>query len=74
MSPRDEIRNRKLRSNRAVLVGLLLMVIALLASAYGIAPQLLTTAAAVVGFGYLLYGVHVGWTIFYDREPDGPSS
>jgi hypothetical protein len=74
MADRDEIRSRKVRCNLAVGLGLVVMLVALLASAWGIAPQLITTAVAVIGFGQLLYGVHVGWTIFYDREPDGPSS
>ncbi len=64
----------KRRCNRAVLVGVILMAVGLLTSAWDLTPELLATLAAVVGFGYLAYGVHVGWQIFYDREPDGPSS
>ena len=52
----------------------MLMAVGLLTSAWDLTPELLATIAAVVGFGYLAYGVHVGWQIFYDREPDGPSS
>lgn len=74
MADGEEIRNRKLRCNRSVLVGLALMAGGLLTSAWDLTPELLATLAAVVGFGYLAYGVHVGWQIFYDREPDGPSS
>lgn len=38
------------------------------------APPLLTTIGWVIGFVLVLYGVHVGWMVFYDREPEGPSS
>jgi threonine/homoserine/homoserine lactone efflux protein len=74
MPDREEIRSRKGRCNRSVGVGVVLMAVALVASAWSIAPPLLTTAGAIVGFCYLAYGVHIGWTIFYDREPDGPAS
>jgi Flp pilus assembly protein protease CpaA len=69
-----EIARRKRRSNRAVLAGVCLMAVALLASAVQIAPSLATTAGAVAGFVLLMYGVHVGWLVFYDRESDGPPS
>jgi hypothetical protein len=69
-----EIRAKKDRSNRAVLVGVLLMILGLAGSATDLAPELLATAAAVIGFAHLMYGVHVGWQIFYDRESDGPAS
>jgi hypothetical protein len=26
------------------------------------------------GSGLLMYGVHVAWLVFYERDPDGPSS
>ena len=68
----EVIRARKRRCTRAVLAGLVVMAVALLASGQRLAPDLLTTAAAIVGFGLVMYGVHVGWLIFYDREPDGP--
>ena len=74
MADADPIRARKLRSNRCVLIGVALMILGLLGSASDAAPELLATAAAVVGFAQLMYGVHVGWQIFYDREPDGPAS
>ena len=54
--------------------GLSLIVVALLVSSRELAPALATTLAAIVGFGLLMYGVHVAWLVFYDREPDGPSS
>jgi len=69
-----EIRRRKQRSNRTVLGGVALMVVALLASARDIAPALVTTGAAMVGFVLVMYGVHLGWLVFYEREPDGPAS
>ena len=69
-----EIRRRKRRSDRAVVAGLSLIVVALLVSSRELAPALATTLAAIVGFGILMYGVHVAWLVFYEREPDGPSS
>jgi hypothetical protein len=69
-----EYRDRKRRSDRAVLGGLCLIVVALLVSSRELAPALATTLAAIVGFVLLIYGVHVAWLVFYDREPDGPSS
>ena len=69
-----EIRRRKRRSDRAVVAGLSLIVVAMLVSSRDLAPALATTLAAIVGFGLLMYGVHVAWLVFYDREPQGPSS
>jgi L-lactate permease len=69
-----EIRRRKRRSNRAVFVGVCQMALGLLCSAKGLGPQLASTVAAVIGLVFLVYGVHVGWLVFYDRDPDGPSS
>jgi hypothetical protein len=37
-------------------------------------PDLVTTFAAIIGFGVFSYGVYLGWKLFYDREPDGPAS
>ena len=74
MQDAAEIRRRKRRSDRAVVAGLSLIVVALLVSSRELAPALATTLAAIVGFGLLMYGVHVAWLVFYDREPDGPSS
>ena len=74
MQDAGEIRRRKRRSDRAVVAGLSLIVVALLLSSRELAPALATTLGAIVGFGLLMYGVHVAWLVFYDREPDGPSS
>ena len=74
MQDAAEIRGRKRRSNWAVLVGLSLMAFALLVSSRELAPPLATTVAAIAGYAFVMYGVHVGWLLFYDREPDGPSS
>lgn len=63
---------RARRCTRAVLLGMATMALALVLSAAQLAPDLLTTAAAIVGFSLVMYGVHVGWVIFYDRETDGP--
>ena len=65
---------RKRRSDRAVVAGLSLIVVALLVSSRELAPALATTLAAIIGFVLLMYGVHVAWLVFYDREPDGPAS
>ncbi|HEY5822252.1 MAG TPA: hypothetical protein VIT20_09770 [Propionibacteriaceae bacterium] len=67
-------RQRKSRSNRAVLSGVGLMTAALLLSSWELAPLLATTLGAIIGFSLLMYGVHVGWLVFYDRESDGPAS
>ena len=72
MEDPEAIRARKRRCTHAVLAGLVVMAVALLLSGLGLAPDLLTTATAIIGFSLVMYGVHVGWVIFYDREPDGP--
>ena len=69
-----DARGRKRRSNRAVVAGLSLIAVALLVSSWRLVPDFVTTAAAIVGFGLLTYGVHLAWLVFYDREPDGPAS
>ncbi len=74
MADAAEIRGRKRRSDRSVLAGICLMAIALLASSWELAPPVATTLAAIAGFLLLTYGVYLGWVLFYDREPDGPSS
>jgi uncharacterized YccA/Bax inhibitor family protein len=74
MSDAAQIRGRKRRSNRSVLGGICLMAISLLTSSWELAPAVATTLAAIAGFVLLIYGVHVGWLVFYDRESDGPSS
>jgi hypothetical protein len=50
------------------------MAVALLVSSRGLAPDVATTVAAIAGFLILTYGVHLAWLVFYEREPDGPSS
>ena len=74
MQDARQIRSRRRRSNRAVLAGLLLMAVALVVSSTKLAPDLATTVAAIAGFLILMYGVHLAWLMFYEREPDGPSS
>lgn len=69
-----DIRRRKRRANKAVLAGLCLIIVALMISSINIAPQLLTTLGAIIGLTSIMYGVHVGWLIFYEQEPDGPPS
>lgn len=74
MQDAAEIWRRKRRSNRAVLVGVIIVGFALLGSSLEVAPMLVTTILALVGMVLVMYGVHVGWLVFFDREPDGPSS
>ena len=74
MQDTAESRRRKRRADRAVLIGLCLMALAMLVSARDLVPPIATTVAAIVGFGLVSYGVHVAWLLFYDREPEGPSS
>jgi hypothetical protein len=50
------------------------MAVALLVSSWELVPDLVTTVAAIAGFLILMYGVHLAWLMFYEREPDGPSS
>ena len=56
------------------MIGLCLMAVAMLVSSRDLAPPIATTVAAIVGFGLVSYGVHVAWLVFYDSEPEGPSS
>ena len=74
MQDAAEIWRRKRRSNRAVLVGVVIVGFALLGSSLEVAPMLVTTILALVGMVLVMYGVHVGWLLFFNREPDGPSS
>jgi hypothetical protein len=74
MQDAAKIRSRKRRCNRAVLAGVILMAAAMTVSALDLAPQILTTVVAITGFVLVGYGVHVGWLVFYEREPDGPAS
>ena len=50
------------------------MAVALLVSSRNLAPPIATTVAGIFGFGLVSYGVHVAWLVFYDREPESPSS
>ncbi len=74
MEDAAEIGRQKRRSSRAVVAGVSLMATALLVSYWELTPPIVTTAAGVIGFVLLLYGVHVAWVLFYDRESDGPPS
>jgi hypothetical protein len=74
MQDTEEIRSRMRRADRAVLAGVCLVAVALLISSWKLAPAMATSLAAIVGFGLVSYGVHVAWLVFYEREPDGPSS
>jgi Flp pilus assembly protein protease CpaA len=74
MQDAQEVRRRKRRSNRAVFVGSCWMVLALVASAAELVPPLASTIVAIAGFVLLMYGVHLGWLVVYERDPDGPSS
>jgi hypothetical protein len=74
MDDAAEAGRRKRRSSRAVVGGCSLMTVALILSAADVGPAIATTVGAVVGFVLLLYGVHVGWLVFYDRDSDGPAS
>jgi hypothetical protein len=66
------IRALKRRSTRAVLAGVAVIALALMVSGLQLAPDLLTTGAGISGFSMVMYGVHLGWVIVYEREPDGP--
>ena len=70
----DPIRRQKRRSSRAMVAGLTAIAMALLVSTLDLLPPVVTTIAALTGFALIMYGVHVGWLVFYNRDPDGPSS
>jgi hypothetical protein len=74
MQDPDAIRRQKRRSSRAVVAGLAAIAIALLVSTMDLLPPVVPTIAAIAGFALIMYGVHVGWLVFYNREPDGPAS
>jgi hypothetical protein len=67
-------KRRKRRSTRAVLAGLSEIAAALVVSTWRLVPDLVTTLAAIIGFGVFSYGVYLSWQLYYDREPDGPAS
>jgi len=69
-----EAGRRKRLSSRCVVAGISFMGSALLVSVRDVLPPVVPTVAALIGFVFLLYGVHVGWLVFYDRDPEGPSS
>lgn len=50
------------------------MASALVVSAFEMIHPGVTTAGAIIGFVMLMYGVHLGWLIFYERDSDGPAS
>jgi hypothetical protein len=58
------------RSWIAFLGGLGLVAGAVLASLTGVAPDLITTVAAIVGVAGMIYGVATGMLIVLNREPD----
>lgn len=74
MQDAAEVSRRKRRSSRAVLAGISLIATAVTLSLWPFAPPITTTVGAVTGFALVMYGVHIGWLVFYDRESDGPSS
>jgi hypothetical protein len=74
MQDAEEVRRRKRLSNRTVFVGSCWMVLALASSAAQLVPPLASTLVAVAGFVLLMFGVHVGWLVVYERDPDGPAS
>lgn len=69
-----EIYSRKQRSNRAVLAGVVMIATAFLLDWLAFAPLVVTTFGALAGLVLLMYGVYAGWSIFYERESDGPAS
>ena len=74
MQDPDAIRRQKRRSSRAMVAGLTAIAMALLVSTMELLPPVVTTIPALAGFALVMYGVHVGWLVFYDRDPDGPAS
>ena len=50
------------------------MALALVASEAGLVSPLISTVIAFAGFVLLLYSVHLAWLVFYERDPEGPSS
>jgi len=74
MQDKAGIRRQKRRADRAVLIGLCLMALAMPVSSRDLVPPIATTVAAIIGFGSMSYGVHVAWQMFYEREPEGPAS
>jgi hypothetical protein len=50
--------------------GIGLVGVAVLASLMSVAPDLITTVAAIVGVGGIIYGIVTGMFIVLKREPD----
>lgn len=74
MADAELIRNKKRRSSKSVLSGVSLIAVSLFFSAIHVAPEVATTLGAIVGFLMIMYGVCLGWMVFYERESDGPSA
>jgi len=74
MQDAELVRRRKRVCNRTVFVGLCWIAAALGASAAELVPPIATTLLAVAGLLLLMYGVHLGWLVVYERDLDGPSS
>lgn len=74
MEDPQQIQRRKRSSNRSVLGGLLLIAAAVALDTFDLFPLIVTTAGAIVGFVLVMYGVHTGWLVFYERDGDGPPS
>ena len=69
MQEPTDVWRRKRRANRAVLAGVAEMVVTMVLSAQHTGPLLLTTLGWLTGLALVVYGVHVGWMVFYDRDP-----
>jgi hypothetical protein len=65
-----ELRRANQRSWIAVLGGLGLVGVAILASLTRVIPDPITTVAAIVGVAGMIYGVATGMLIVLNREPD----
>jgi hypothetical protein len=66
----DELRRASQRSWIALLGGLGLVSVAILASLTSVLPDLITTVAAIMGVVGMIYGVATGVLIVLNREPD----
>lgn len=66
----DELRRASQRSWIAFLGGLGLVVVAVLASLTRVAPDLITTVAAIAGVAAMIYGLATGILLILDRTPD----
>jgi hypothetical protein len=66
----DELRRASQRSWIALLGGLGLVSVAILASLTSVLPDLITTVAAIMGVAGMIYGVATGALIVLNHEPD----